>query len=57
MNQKLSHSSLHQCIIKFVPTSDEGADPNDVRGLFQALTDGGCGGLMGPTEEKKSQEK
>ena len=37
------------------PTSDEVADPNDVRGLFHALTEGGCGGLMGPTE-KKSQE-
>lgn len=31
----------------FVP-SDEVADPNDVRGLFHALTEGGCGGLMGP---------
>ena len=38
------------------PTSDEVGDPNDVRGLFQALTDGGCGGLMGPTEEKKPEE-
>jgi hypothetical protein len=40
--------------IKFIPTSDEAADPNDVNGLFQALTDGGWGGLIGPTE-KKSQ--
>lgn len=39
-----------------IPTSDEVADPNDVRGLFHALTEGGCGGLMGPTKEKKSWE-
>lgn len=41
---------------ELIPTSDGAADPNDVRGLFQALTEGGCGGLMGPTEERKPQE-
>lgn len=29
--------------------SDEVADPNDVKGLFHALTEGGCGGLIGPS--------
>lgn len=29
-------------------TSDDVADPNDVKGLFHALTEGGCGGLIGP---------
>lgn len=28
--------------------SDDVADPNDVKGLFHALTEGGCGGLIGP---------
>ena len=42
--------------IKSIPTSDEAADPNDVRGLFHALTEGGCGGLMGPTEREKPME-
>lgn len=45
-----------KAITKSAPTSDEVADPNDVRGLFHALTEGGCGGLMGPTEKNKSRE-
>lgn len=44
-----------KAITKSAPTSDEVADPNDVRGLFHALTEGGCGGLMGPTEKNKSR--
>lgn len=54
--RKLCPSNPTKTISKSIPTSDEVADPNDVRGLFQALTEGGCGGLMGPTEEKKPQE-
>ena len=32
---------------EFLIPSDEVADPNDVKGLFHALTEGGCGGLIG----------
>lgn len=36
-------------------TSGEVADPNDVKGLFHALTEGGCGGLIGPTKSSKNK--
>lgn len=37
--------------LPFTLTSGDVADPKDVKGLFQALTEGGWGGLMGPTDK------
>lgn len=36
-------------------TSEETALGKEVRGLFQALTEGGCGGLIGPTAAQKDK--
>lgn len=56
MNEAEAATVTHRQSNRSIPTSGGAADPNDVRGLFQALTEDGCGGLMGPTEEKKPQE-
>lgn len=36
--------------LPLILTSGDVAEPKDVKGLFQALTEGGWGGLMGPTD-------
>lgn len=44
-------------INKFIPPTSEATMPvKEVRGLFQALTEGGWGGLIGPTAKWKNTQ-